>query len=152
MTHTLTVEDAMLRHPTLHPGDISVGAARAVFDTSPKTHLLLLVSDGVLVSTLTRRDLEADADVSSPAARLGSLDGRTVGPEAALAPTHEAMLAQGQRRFAVVDSSMRLLGLLCLKRKLTGFCTDEGVARMRAARRNDPEFFGDQRRVEGRRT
>ena len=34
----------------------------------------------------------------------------------------------GQRRRAVVDDSGRLLGLLCLKQRLTGFCSDDDVA------------------------
>lgn len=48
---------------------------------------------------------------------------------------HEAMTRAGQRRLAVIDDdSQRLLGLLCLKRSRTGFCTDEGVAAIRRAR------------------
>jgi hypothetical protein len=35
----------------------------------------------------------------------------------------------------VVDSDHRLLGLLCLKRHLGGFCSDDGVAERRRARR-----------------
>jgi len=130
-----TVGDAMLRHPTVHPVDLTVGEARAAFDASPKTHLLLLVGDGVLASTLTRADLVAAADAAGPAVGLGSLVGRIVGPEALLAPTKERMTREGCRRLAVVDPSLQLLGLLCLKRNRTGFCTDRGVAAMRDARR-----------------
>jgi CBS domain-containing protein len=129
-----TVGDAMLRHPTLHAADLTVGAARAAFDASPKTHLLLLVRDGMLVSTLTRDDLATQADPAGPAARLGSLTHRTVDPDVPLAQAYDHMTGRGLRRLAVVDSSTRLLGLLCLKRGLTGFCTDDGVAGMRTAR------------------
>ena len=135
LTHAeRTVGDAMLRRPTIHGTGLTVGAARAAFDASPKTHLLLLVHDGVLVSTLTRTDLDAAADPAEPAAGLGSLAHRTVGPGVLLAATYDQMTRRGLRRLAVVDASNRLLGLLCLKRGLTGFCTDDGVAGMRTGR------------------
>ncbi len=38
------------------------------------------------------------------------------------------LLARGRRRLAVVDERGALLGLLCLKRRLTGFCSDADVA------------------------
>lgn len=134
-----TVGDAMLRRPTVHPADLTVAAARSAFDASPKTHLLLLVRDGVLVSTLTRADLEVETGPTTPAAPLGSLVHRTVDPGVLLAPTHEAMVRHGVRRLAVVDPAMRLLGLLCLKRSRAGFCTDDGVAALRASRLSDHE-------------
>jgi CBS domain-containing protein len=129
-----TVEEAMLRRPTVHAADLTVEAARSAFAASPKTHLLLLTHDGVLVGTLTRADLEVEADPAGPAADLGSLEGRTVDPAVPLADAHALMTERGLRRLAVVDPAMRLLGLLCLKRSLTGFCTDDGVAGMRAER------------------
>lgn len=132
-----TVADAMLRHPTVHPAGLSIGEARAAFDASIKTHLLLLVRDGALVSSLTREEAAADVGVATPAATVGSLAGRTVAPGVLLGPTRDLMVREGIRRLAVVDPSMRLLGLLCLKRDLTGFCTDDGVAAMRAARRHE---------------
>ena len=135
LTHAeRTVGDAMLRRPTIHAAGLTVGAARAAFDAGPKTHLLLLVHDGVLVSTLTRGDLQAAADPAESAAGLGSLAHRTVDPGVPLAATYDQMTRRGLRRLAVVDASNRLLGLLCLKRSLTGFCTDDGVAGMRTVR------------------
>lgn len=88
----LTVADAMLRHPAVHPAGLPAHEARAVFAASPKTHLLLLVSDGVLISTLTRGDLEA----GSP----GSLAGRVVAPGARLDSVRDLMVAHGRRRLA----------------------------------------------------
>ncbi|MBO0841309.1 MAG: hypothetical protein J2O49_10880 [Sciscionella sp.] len=128
-----TVADAMLRHPTVHPADLTIGNARAAFDASPKTHLLLLLRAGVLVSTVVRADVDGAAD-STLAAEVGTLDGRTITPDTPLTPTHALMRRRGMRRLAVVDESMRLLGLLCLKQSLAGFCTDDGVAAMRRAR------------------
>lgn len=129
-----TVADAMLRHPTVHPADLTAGEAREIFEARPKTHLLLLATDDVLVSTLTREDL-ATGDDSVPAVSLGTLDGRTTSPDVPVDDLRTAMTTSGLRRIAVVDADRGLLGLLCLKASLTGFCTDDGVREMRASRR-----------------
>lgn len=131
-----TVRDAMLHHPTVHRADLTVGEARAVLEERPKTHLLLLVRGGVLVGTLSRDDVEGAKHLapSTPAVEVASLAGRTTGPDAPVEPLRAAMAGSGLRRIAVVDEEMRLLGLLCLKKSLRGFCTDEGVAEMRADR------------------
>ncbi|MFC7496132.1 MULTISPECIES: CBS domain-containing protein [unclassified Nocardioides] len=131
-----TVRGAMLHHPTVHPAEMTVGEARSAFATSAKNRLLLLVADGLLVSAVDRDDLSGTEDPSSAVAALGSLDGRCVSAEAPLRETFEEMLRTGRRRFAVVDGDGALLGLLCLKRSRSGFCTDEGVAAMRRARRS----------------
>ncbi|GAB2982465.1 CBS domain-containing protein [Nocardioides montaniterrae] len=131
---TTTVGEAMLHHPTVHPADLSVAAARATFDARTKTHLLLLVEDDVLVTTLTRDDLLAEVDPTSPAARLGTLEGRTVTADRPVEDLRASMAATGLRRAAVVDEDLHLLGLLCLKKTRQGFCTDEGVAAWRADR------------------
>lgn len=132
--HTWTVAEVMLRNPTVHPAGLTIGTARAAFDASPKTHMLLLVHDRVLVSTVIRADVADDIDPEGLAGDAGSLEDRTVGEDAPLAPAHADMRNRGVRRLAVVDDSARLRGLLCLKRSLTGFCTDDGVAGMRRAR------------------
>lgn len=129
-----TVADAMLRHPTIHPATLTVGDARAAFASSPKTHLLLVIADGRLITTLTRPDLDRADDPAATAAPLGALAGRTVRPDVALDSTWDAMIREGRRRLAVVDDAGRLLGLLCLKSSLRGFCTDDAVAAMRRER------------------
>lgn len=135
-----TVGEAMLLEPTVHPAGLTVAQARDAFASSRKRHMLLLVADGVLRGTLTRGDLAPDtADPDSPALDRASLDGRTVGPDVPLAGTHEMMRERGIRRLAVTDGRGRLLGLLCLKRSLRGFCTDDGVAAMRAERAHGPD-------------
>lgn len=139
MSNPTSVREAMLRHPTVHPAELTVAEARAVFEASPKIRIVLLARDGVLVSTLLRDDLadtgvEAGDDAALLAADRGTLEGRTIGPDALLAPTREAMVRADRPRLAVVDADGRLLGLLCLKRSQTGFCTDEGVAGMRQSR------------------
>ncbi|GAA1095021.1 hypothetical protein [Tsukamurella spumae] len=127
------VAEVMLRRPTLHSSDITVGAARAALAASPKFHLLLLVRDGVLVGTLDAGDLAAPADEAAPATTLASLEGRTVGPAVPADPLRQDMRTTGIRRLAVVDEDLRLLGLLCLKASGTGFCTDDGVDDRRRA-------------------
>lgn len=113
-----TVGDAMLRHPTVHRTDVTVGETRAVFETSPKTHLLLLVDDGHLVATVDCDGLARPVSMAAPAAGLGSLVGRTVAPGVPLEGVRRALADGRRRRLAVVDPSMRLLGLLCLQRNL----------------------------------
>lgn len=131
---TVTVADVMLRRPTIHPSDTTVGAAREAFAASPKLHLLLLVRDGGLVGTLDRGDLSASADPGARALEVASLDGRTVAPGAPAERLRSHMITTGIRRLAVVDGDLHLLGLLCLKASRTGFCSDEGVDGMRRGR------------------
>ena len=40
---------------------------------------------------------------------------------------HQALLRERRRRLAVVGEGGRLLGLLCLKKDGTGYCSDEGI-------------------------
>lgn len=84
---------------------------------------------------MTRTDSE-DIDSEVPAATAGTLAGRTISPDAPLGRVHAEMVAREQRRLAVVNDSTPLLGLLCLKRSRTGFCTDERVRSMRRTRRS----------------
>lgn len=131
-----TVGDAMLHHPTVHDASLTVAEARAVFASSPKTHLLLLVRGERLVGALSRDDVEdaPEASGATTATTISSLEGRTTTPDVPVGPLREAMAGTGMRRIAVVDDEMHLLGLLCLKASLEGFCTDEGVAEMRQSR------------------
>ena len=131
---TPTVGDAMLRHPTVHPADLTVSEARAAFAASAKLRVLLLVRDGLLVSMVAREDLSDAEEASAPVADVGTLDGACVAAEAPLDATFDAMVRSGRRRIAVVEPDGTLLGLLCLKQSRSGFCTDEGVAAMRRSR------------------
>ncbi|MCS3781822.1 CBS domain-containing protein [Tsukamurella ocularis] len=131
---TVTVADVMLRRPTVHPADITVGAARTAFATSPKLHLLLLIRDGALVGTLDRDDLTGTTDDAAPALTVASLAERTTAPGVPAARLRSHMITTGVRRLAVVDDDLRLRGLLCLKASRTGFCTDDGVDDMRRRR------------------
>jgi signal-transduction protein with cAMP-binding, CBS, and nucleotidyltransferase domain len=113
--------------------DATVGQAFEAFENS-HVHMLLLGEDGILVGTVVREDLVPAPPATTPAVAVSRLIGRTVSPDQPVAEVLVAMQRHGQRRLAVVGPDDRLLGLLCLKRDQTGFCTDRGVA-ARAAER-----------------
>jgi CBS domain-containing protein len=79
-----------------------------------------------------RADLPATLPGATPARSVGTLAGRTVGPDDPVERAAAILARQRRRRLAVVDGAGRLLGLLCLKRSRTGFCSDADV-RARAA-------------------
>ena len=90
-------------------------------------HCALVVDGGHLLSVVEADDIQG-ADPGAPASAVGALRGRTVAASADLDVVHRRMVAEGIRRLAVVSETGRILGLLCLKRNGTGFCSDEGVA------------------------
>lgn len=122
------VRDAMLTIPTLLPATATLDEVRA-FLADDHVHLAVLVEDGVVVTTLDRGDLVAVAHEAgdAPARPAGRLRGRTTPPDARLRDVADRMVAEGTRRRVVVDDRGRLLGLLCLKRSLGGFCRDDDV-------------------------
>jgi CBS domain-containing protein len=128
-----TVGDVLVRQPKTLPVDISVSQARACF-TDDHVHLLLLTESGRLVGTLVRSDLRDDLDGTDLALPHSRMAGRTVPADMPAEQARELLVTSGERRRAVVDGNGALLGLLCLKRRLTGFCSDADVA-ARAAER-----------------
>lgn len=91
-------------------------------------HMALIVAENRrLVTTIERSDLAAAPLPSTPVGEIGTLAGRTVAPSYALDAATTLLLRERRRRLAVVDSTGRLLGLLCLKRDGTGYCSDEGI-------------------------
>lgn len=134
-TTTQRVAQAMVTAPTTHDTTISVAQLRRYF-ADDHVHLALIVEpDGRLVSTIERADLAA-ASPATPARALGTLTGRTVGPDDPVEHAAAVLARQRRRRLAVVDDAGRLLGLLCLKRDRSGFCSDHDV-RARADDRRD---------------
>ena len=120
-----SVADAMITRPHLHPVGTTVEQARAAL-TDSHVHLLLLVEDGRLCGTVERGDLDEVADGGRPALDVARLEGRTLPPDQPLPTAYAELVAAAQRRRAVVDAGGRLLGLLCLKRSGSGFCSDAG--------------------------
>jgi predicted transcriptional regulator len=90
-------------------------------------HLALIVADGRLIATVERSDLDESLPGSTPADQLGTLVGRTISPDQTLDEASAVLKRSGSRRLAVVDGSGGLLGLLCLKRDASGYCSYEGV-------------------------
>ena len=126
--------DVMLRRPGVAPVTASVGEVRAAF-ADDHVHMVLLVEAGRLRGTLVRADLERAASPAGPALDVASLEGRTVPPHADAEVVRQRLVRSGTRRLAVVDDDGTLLGLLCLKRRQTGFCSDADVAARAADRR-----------------
>ncbi|MGW7532463.1 CBS domain-containing protein [Amycolatopsis sp. NPDC054798] len=122
-----TVGEVLVRLPKTLPLDTSVGQARTCF-ADDHVHLLLLTGGGKLMGTLAREDLPPELDGSALALTHSRMAGRTIPADLPAEEARQLLLARGQRRFAVVDDTGALLGLLCLKRRRTGFCSDADVA------------------------
>ncbi len=133
LVHT-TVADAMVRFPKTCSRRTTVRQARTLFEDG-HVHALLVVDRGVLLAVVERDDL-LGRPADAPVRWLGPLRGRTAGPSAELTVVRDAMRAAGRRRVAVVDGNGTLLGLLCLKRSGTGFCSDAGIRARAADRRS----------------
>jgi CBS domain-containing protein len=120
------VRDVVRLPKTMGP-QATVADARVAF-ADDHVHMLLLTEGGRLLGTLVARDLPGSGADDAPASDYATLDGRTVPPHLSAEEARQLLLSTGQRRRAVIDHSGRLLGLLCLKRRLTGFCSDDDVA------------------------
>lgn len=122
-----TVADVVVRLPKTLPLTTTVAEARAEL-ADDHVHMLLLTANGFLIGTLVRADIaEVDSD-SDLALVYATLAGRTVSPAVNAEVMRRVLISSGQRRRAVVDRDGHLVGLLCLKHKETGFCTDADVA------------------------
>lgn len=128
-----TVADVMVTRPKTLPSDASVGQIRAAFDDDHVVMVLLTEGD-VLCGTVLRDDVPGHAPAAAPALALARTTGRTVRPGESARRVFRWLVDGGQRRLAVVDDADRLLGLVCLTRRRTGFCTDEGIAARAADR------------------
>jgi CBS domain-containing protein len=121
-----TASDAMVTQPWTHGTATTVAQAHEAF-TDSHVHMLLLTDGDELRGTLVRDDLAGDLDPEAPALDAATLRGRTVRAGQDLEEALQAMRHRGTRRLAVVADDGRLLGLLCLKRTLDGFCSDDDV-------------------------
>jgi CBS domain-containing protein len=126
----------MLPCPKLCPADTTVAGARDLL-RDDHVHAVVVVDGAVLLAVVERADL-VDVPSDAPAREYGRLRGRVVGPDEDLAGTWTTMLAEGRRRLAVVDAEGRLLGLLCLKRRGHGFCSQADVEARARERRRGP--------------
>lgn len=122
-----TVSELMVTIPKTLPLETSLARVHDAFD-DPHVHMVLLVRDGFLRGTLLRSDVSSAPRSTAVALPLATLTARTIGPDDRAISAHRTLVRTGQRRLAVVDPDNHLLGLLCLKRDRTGFCSDQGVA------------------------
>lgn len=122
-----TVAAAMLPTPTVLGADATVADVRTFFRRE-RVHLAIVADErGTVLTTLVRDDVTG-VDDAAAAVDVGRWHDRWVGPGESLEPVRERMVREGVRRLVVVDEDRRLLGLLCLKRRLTGFCSIDDVA------------------------
>jgi CBS domain-containing protein len=119
--------EVMLRHPKTMSPRASVEEVRAAL-ANDHVHMVLLTEGGSLVGTLVGTDLPPQAPAAVPALSWSRLLDRTVPPDAPADTVQALLVERGLRRMAVVDHEGTLLGLMCLKRSRTGFCSDDDVA------------------------
>ena len=117
----------VVRLPKTMSPRATISEARAAF-ADDHVHMLLLTDNGRLLGTLVPSDLPASGANNAPASNYATLEGRTVPSHLRAEEARQLLLSTGRRRGAVVDHSGRLVGLLCIKRRLTGFCSDDDVA------------------------
>jgi CBS domain-containing protein len=140
----LSVKDVMVTAPATMRPTATVADARAFF-ADDHVHMALITTSGRLLGTLVRADLADLADLAenaAPALSRSRLHGRSVALHEPAEDVRVRLIAHGLRRLAVVDDDGVLTGLLCLKRKLTGFCTDADVAARAAERAAAPTARG----------
>jgi len=137
----LTVKDVMVTAPATMRPTATVAEARAFF-ADDHVHMALIATSGRLLGTLVRADIDDLDDDAAPALSRSRLDGRSVALGKPAEDVRLRLIAHGVRRLAVVDDAGALAGLLCLKRKLTGFCTDADVTARAAERAAAPTARG----------
>jgi hypothetical protein len=126
------VADVMVACPKIHGVEATTESILALFEDDHVHMALIVAADGRLITTIERSDLVALDPASSMAATVGTLVGRTIGPHDSITTATTMLRRERRRRLAVVCGSGELLGLLCLKKDGTGYCSDEDV-RARAA-------------------
>jgi CBS-domain-containing membrane protein len=121
------VADVMVTRPKTHGPGSRLAEIEAFFEDDHVHMALIVAPGGRLVTTIERPDLADATSSGTQVAALGTLAGRTAGPADSLAAATATLVRERRRRLAVVDESGRLLGLLCLKKDQSGYCSDEGI-------------------------
>jgi CBS-domain-containing membrane protein len=127
------VADVMITRPKTHGLDTGIEDIRAFFANDHVHMALIVATDRRLVTTIERPDLAGSSPALSRAAELGTLAGRTADPAQPLDAVTGMLLRERRRRLAVVDGCGRLLGLLCLKKDGTGYCSEDNIRQRRQA-------------------
>lgn len=123
----VTAIDVMIVGPKVLSADAKVRDVRRLFEDDHVV-MVLLAERGFLLGALLREDLPDTVAASAPALPLSATSGRTVLPTEPIAVVLRRLQEADARRLAVVDGAGHLLGLICLKRSRSGFCSDAGVA------------------------
>lgn len=126
VTARSTVAEVMVRYPKVLPVDAEVGQVRAVLEDD-HVHMVLLTRGSFLCGTVVRGDVPDTASDAQKAICFAHLTGRTVPATAPADAVLPWLAARQQRRLAVVDDGGLLVGLLCLKARGTGFCSNADV-------------------------
>lgn len=124
--------DVMISNPKTLPAHASVEHVRAVL-VDDHVHMVLLTDGATLRGTLMRADLPPALPDNALALSWAVLSGRTIAPETPLNQVRTTLAKRSMRRLAVVGADRTLLGLVCLKRSGSGFCSDRDVAARAAA-------------------
>ena len=120
------VREVMISHPKTLPSSATAGRVRAAF-ANDHVHVMLLTEGQALKGTVIREDLIGVPD-DAPALAASTLDGRIISPDASMQQAHQLLAETSARRLAVIDADGGLLGLLCLKRRRTGYCSEADLA------------------------
>jgi CBS domain-containing protein len=117
----VTVADLMIRGPKTLAGDASVAEVREQL-ANPKVQLVLLADGSVFKGAVTT--LPEDAGPTELALAYAEQDPETIPPDASDDEAFARATASPSRRVIVLDDERNLLGLLCLNKNRTGFCSD----------------------------
>lgn len=120
----------MLGDVTMHDASTTVAVLREFFADDHK-HAAVVVEHGVLLAVIDRSDVTPDHPADALADDIGTVTSRAVGRDADLEGVRLELVATRRRRMAVVADDGTFLGLLCLKRTLDGFCSDDDVRNRR---------------------
>lgn len=131
---TSRVADAMVTGPKVHRANTTTASIVTFFQDDHVHMALIVADDGRLVTTIERPDLTGVNSESVLAAASGTLVDRTIGPDDPIETALTILRHGNRRRLAVVGEAGELLGLLCLKRDNSGYCSDENVREREAER------------------
>jgi CBS domain-containing protein len=129
----------MITTPKTLPTRASVDDVRAQM-ADDHVHMVLLTDGDTLRGTVVRTDLPPAGSGHEAALRWAVLRDRTVSPDTPTALVQARLNHAKMRRLAVVDADDTLLGLVCLKRSRSGFCSDADVAARKDAAAATPRM------------
>ncbi len=124
------VDQLMISRPKTLPSSATVGLVRAAF-ANDHVHVMLLTDGGTLRGAVIREDL-VDVPDDASALAASTLVGRTIAPSASMQQAHQILAETAARRLAVIDENGTLLGLLCLKRRRNGYCSEADLEARRS--------------------